>query len=687
MTKWATAILLTFFAAISCCAHAEGHTIGVSWGNLDSAQTRGTEKALSARFLALGDRYIFEDAGGSSAKQAEDIARLLEAGAQVLIIDAVDTDAVRTSIDLAKRYKIPVIAYQKIIDDPEVLNIAPDYKKIGMLQAKAVVAQKPEGNYVFAGGAVNDLNSSLVREGQMQTLAGELASGKVKNVAEFSASDIGADDAERNMEKALNANGNRIDAVLAVDDQTAEGAIAALRQKDLAGSVPVSGSGGTLAAIGRVALGTQTVTFWQNPDSLAQEMAQAANLLASGKSRNISGVRKEINPVTGREYSGIFLDPEEVTKYNMAIIGDTCANEVPGSSPACPADAGPHPAGPPVRTVPIYFGTDRADLQGSSPLDFGSDRSNHLTVGVAHVSIPDDHRFGVIERPSETKLIWIRLTRGSVDPHKFFTVQGTKVLSEVEFAKEASAAVKSGTRFGKRAFVFVHGFNVTFDDALYSVAQIVWDMQFDGLACLYSWPSKGAVSLSDYNYDNNSALQARDELAEFLDLVQGVDGVESIDIVAHSMGSVALMEALRKHSQEPNAKPFNELIFAAPDIDKDNFVSLAKGLSSYSSGITLYASSNDSALKISESLASKVARAGEVPAGGPIVVPDIDTIDASAVSNYLFSFNHSYFAQDRSVVSDIGMLFERGIRPPTVRNPTIRAVTNKAGQTYWQFPQ
>lgn len=197
----------------------------------------------------------------------------------------------------------------------------------------------------------------------------------------------------------------------------------------------------------------------------------------------------------------------------------------------------------------------------------------------------------------------------------------------------------------------------------------------------------GKETLTGYNYDSYSARQTRNRLSDFLKILSSIKGADSISIVAHSMGSAALIEALRQHT-EPNGsdtKPYSEIVLAAPDMDRDDFRSLSSKLSQFARGVTLYASSHDKALLLSKSLAAGIARAGDVGDEGPVVVADVDTIDASTVSDYVFGWNHSYYANDRTVLTDIATLLQHGARPPMRRNPTLRSVNGSTG-SYWKFP-
>ena len=203
--------------------------------------------------------------------------------------------------------------------------------------------------------------------------------------------------------------------------------------------------------------------------------------------------------------------------------------------------------------------------------------------------------------------------------------------------------------------IFVHGYNTSFDNALYRTAQIAYDMQFDGAPFVYSWPSGGAVT--SYTYDRESAEGAEPHLRKFIELVVKETGATSVSIIAHSMGNQALLNVLREMNSPPPGALISQLILAAPDVDTDNFANLASKIGGLSLGITLYASSNDRALIASRNFWGH-SRAGDVPAAGPVVLPSIETIDVTAASTDIFALNHSGYAQNNVLLTDMGKLIE-----------------------------
>lgn len=130
----------------------------------------------------------------------------------------------------------------------------------------------------------------------------------------------------------------------------------------------------------------------------------------------------------------------------------------------------------------------------------------------------------------------------------------------------------------------------------------------------------------------------------------------------------------------------NELVLAAPDVDTDVFTSLSAGFKACAKGITLYASSADKALLLSQAKAG-APRAGYVSQFGPLVLPGIETIDVTAIGDDMFALNHDVGLRSRAVIDDIGRLVITGVHPPNRRSPQIRGVPEGSAEPlYWQYP-
>ena len=211
------------------------------------------------------------------------------------------------------------------------------------MQARGVFEAKPEGNYAFIKGSSADPNADFLFAGQMEVLKEAVDSGKIKNVGEAYTDGWLPANAQKNMEQILTANDNKVDAVVASNDGTAGGAIAALQAQGLAGSVPVSGQDGDHAALNRIALGTQTVSVWKDARELGKAAAEIASQLADGTEMSAISNAVKFKTPGGNEMDSVFLTPVPITKDNLNVVIDAgwvtkevvCQGVQAGSVAAC----------------------------------------------------------------------------------------------------------------------------------------------------------------------------------------------------------------------------------------------------------------------------------------------------------------------------------------------------------------
>lgn len=302
-------------------AMAQDITVGVSWSNFQEERWKTDESAIKAALDAAGAKYISADAQSSAAKQLTDVESLISRGADALIILAQDSDAIRPAVEKAADEGIPVVGYDRLIEISDAFYLTFDNKEVGRMQAREVLKLKPEGNYVFIKGSSADPNADFLFSGQVEVLKAAMDAGKVKNVGEAYTDAWLPANAQRNMEQILTANDNKVDAVVASNDGTAGGVVAALEAQGLAGVVPVSGQDGDHAALNRVALGTQTVSVWKDARELGEAAGNIAVALAKGtKKEAVDGAQKWSGGPKGVEMTAIFLKPVPVTKDNLNLV-------------------------------------------------------------------------------------------------------------------------------------------------------------------------------------------------------------------------------------------------------------------------------------------------------------------------------------------------------------------------------
>ena len=346
MKKFAAALLAGAALSFSfiAVAQAKGKVVGVSWSNFQEERWKTDEAAMKAAIAAAGDKYISADAQSSAQKQLADIESMIAQGANVLIVLAQDSSAIAPAVKKAVDEGIPVIGYDRLIENPNAFYITFDNKEVGRMQARAVFAVKPAGNYAFIKGSSADPNANFLFSGQIEVLKDAIASGKIKNVGEAYTDGWLPANAQKNMEQILTKNDNKVDAVVASNDGTAGGAIAALSAQGMAGVVPVSGQDGDHAALNRVALGTQTVSVWKDARELGKRAAEIAALLADGKKMGeIPGAVKFAGGPKKVEMNSLFLKPIPVTRDNLGVVidagwikkGEVCQGVKPGTVKVC----------------------------------------------------------------------------------------------------------------------------------------------------------------------------------------------------------------------------------------------------------------------------------------------------------------------------------------------------------------
>lgn len=323
--------------------------------------------------------------------------------------------------------------------------------------------------------------------------------------------------------------------------------------------------------------------------------------------------------------------------------------------------------------VRVHYATDRNITGDERPSRmYGTERSG-VTYGSCYVSIPRDHRMGELEEPS----IWRLEFRE--DPEKHVVLLEVVVQDRDDYFGELAERVAASG--GRSAFIFFHGYNVTFEDAARRTAQISYDLGFDGAPVFYSWPSQG--NLAGYTIDESNNQWSQANIVRFLYDFVDRSGADNIFLIAHSMGNRAMTNALKElFSAHPAMREvFSEIILAAPDIDAEVFKrDIAPRLVSESSKITLYASSRDRALMASKEVHG-YPRAGD--SGEMIVLVDgMETIDATGTDTSFLG--HSYFAESTSILSDIFHLIRERMRADDRFG--LQPVDTPQGR-YWRFRQ
>lgn len=297
----------------------------------------------------------------------------------------------------------------------------------------------------------------------------------------------------------------------------------------------------------------------------------------------------------------------------------------------------------------FYFGSWLHPTFAKRPIVYGADRGE-LQYGICEVSIPKSHKTGLVEAPSILRLEF------KEDPVKHIMLQKVEQLAPDAFFQEARSVLAKSRK--EEAFVFVHGYNVGFEDAARRTAQMAYDLKFDGVPIFYSWPSQGGFL--SYAVDETNVEWTIPHLKKFLSDVSQKTGAKTVHLIAHSMGNRALTRTLKELHDEKSDARFNEVILAAPDIDADVFRNqIQPAIVNVADRVTLYASANDYALQVSQKVHG-YRRAGD--AGKNILVlPKMDTIDVTSIDTSFLG--HSYYGDNNSVITDLKTLIDERLPP------------------------
>lgn len=287
--------------------------IGLSIGELREERWLKDRDFFIQRAGELGATVNVALSAQDVVKQISQIQNLISQGASVIVIVASDSEKLTPAIYNANQNGVKIIAYDRLIKNSNVdLYISFDNVGVGEMQAESVSSVVNHGNFAYIGGAPTDNNSSLLKEGTMNILNPKIKSGEVKLVIDKFMADWKPEEAYKTIRDYLNS-GKTLDAVIAANDGTASGVIQALKEKGLAGKIPVSGQDAELSAVQRVVAGTQTSTVYKPIKSLAYKAAEIAVAMANGQTPETTdfidnGIMK---------VPSYFLSPILVNKNNL----------------------------------------------------------------------------------------------------------------------------------------------------------------------------------------------------------------------------------------------------------------------------------------------------------------------------------------------------------------------------------
>lgn len=283
---------------------------------------------------------------------------------------------------------------------------------------------------------------------------------------------------------------------------------------------------------------------------------------------------------------------------------------------------------------------------------FNGERSGALDFATVTLTVPPGHKKGAIEWPKQAP----------GNPNTDMVVHEAVYRdTDQQFLQELNAQLAKRPRGEKDVFVFVHGYNTMFSEALFRLTQMAHDADAPAVPVLFTWASRGKTE--DYVYDNNSATAARDGLERTLALI-GKSNAEKVTILAHSMGNWLTVETLRQMKMAgtlPPPKKIGNIILAAPDIDVDVFKSQLKRFGKLEKPFVVIVSRDDKALGISDFIAGNKQRLGAFKDDKELVSLGAVVIDMTDVKSEGDDLNHGKFAQLAGLRSQLRQSLEQGL--------------------------
>ncbi len=287
-------------------------------------------------------------------------------------------------------------------------------------------------------------------------------------------------------------------------------------------------------------------------------------------------------------------------------------------------------------------------LVASIRRDDGRQTGGGSHFSVVSVSVPPNHRAGRIESA----------TFGRNVAGRDFTISSRRNLEKADFLDEIAARASSDDGAAGEILLYVHGYDISLNEARFRTAQLVVDSGFAGTPALFTWDSVSRSGLAAYEADKESATVARDALEKLIFDLSNVQGVRHVNILAHSMGAWLTMESLRAIaiSGHPDLDGrLGEVMLAAPDIDLGVFSQQVLRVGP--EHVTIFVSSTDRALLLSSHIAGDRPRLGALDPSNP---RDREALEGLGVSVHDLSrlnndfVGHNTFAEVPAVVRRIG---------------------------------
>lgn len=289
-------------------------TIGFAMDALKEERWKKDKEIFLDKANQLGVNVRVTEADGDEKLQMSQVEQLIAEGVNVLVIVPVNGDTASEAVEKAHSAGIKVLSYDRLVKNSDLdYYISFDNVKVGEIQAKAMLGAVPNGNLAYVGGSPADNNALLFRAGAMNVLKSKIDNGDISLLMDKYSDNWDPNEAYKNVKEMLVNNKGKINGIVCANDGTASGAIQALKEVGLEGTIPVTGQDADLNAIQRIVEGKQLMTVYKPVKSIAEKAAELAVDIANNKKISTN------NTVDNgyKKVSSYLLEPVEVNKDNV----------------------------------------------------------------------------------------------------------------------------------------------------------------------------------------------------------------------------------------------------------------------------------------------------------------------------------------------------------------------------------
>ncbi|MET7679166.1 substrate-binding domain-containing protein [Streptomyces sp. NPDC005423] len=311
---------------------AKGNDITVGVLMPEKTNTRYAEfdypiiKSTVSQLTSKKGSSEYANAGGKATVQNAQMQKMIDDKVDVILLDAVDSHAIRAMVKKAKTAGIPVIAYDRLAEGPIDAYVSFDNELVGEVQGRSLL-EALGGNLdssdkiVMVNGSPTDPNAAQFKKGALSELTGKVTIAETYDTAEWS-----PDTAQAHMTEAIGKLGkDNVAAVYSANDAMAGGIVKALKAAGVTKMPPITGQDAELTAVQRIVSGEQYMSVYKPYPDEAEAAAKAAVALVQGRDIEFDSLtRDSVDSPTNKKIPSQLVSVVALTKDNIkeTVVAD-----------------------------------------------------------------------------------------------------------------------------------------------------------------------------------------------------------------------------------------------------------------------------------------------------------------------------------------------------------------------------